>query len=221
MYEFIFASQNMPFTVAITIMLGITILEGMDLFLGVGISDLIESMMPDFDFDIDVDMDVEGNAPSVDSPSGFVKALGWLRFGELPVLVILIIFLTSFGLIGFGVQSVSKSMTGSLLSGGLASIPAFFLSLPVLRVFGGLLARILPKDETDAVSEKSFIGKTATIILGTASHGKSAQAKLQDKHGTTHYVMVEPDNEGDFFETGTCVLLVRQAGPVFKVVFFE
>ena len=34
----------------------------------------------------------------------------------------------------------------------------------------------------------------------------------------THYVMVEPDLEGESFSSPSAVLLVRNAGAVFKVI---
>ena len=209
MIDFALSPENMPFTIAIAMMLGITVLEAMDLFIGAGISDLLESMLPD----MDMDLDLEGDLVSGES-SGFVKALGWLRFGEVPMLV-LILFLTAFGLMGLGVQYLSKIMTGTLMHGMVVSIPVFLVSLPAVRLLGGIAAKIIPKDETDAVSERSFIGRTATIVLGTARAGSPAQAKLTDKNGTVHYVMVEPDVTGGQFETGDSVLLVSQEKAVF------
>ena len=219
MISFFFAPQNTPFLIAIGVMAGITLLEAADLFFGAGISDLIESAMPEMDLDVDGGF-AHGDAAEIDAsePSGFVKVLGWLRFGQVPILVILILFLTFFGLAGLGFQLLSKSLMGKLTPAILASIPAFIVSLPMLRAATGAIARIVPKDETDAVSEKSFIGRTATIVLGKASPGKPAQAKLQDKHGLTHYVMVEPDEPVEIFEQGTTVLLVDQAGAVFKAI---
>jgi hypothetical protein len=55
----------------------------------------------------------------------------------------------------------------------------------------------------------------AVITLGKATKGKPAQAKLKDKFGTTHYIMVEPDLEDDTFLQGDPVLIVRQAGAVY------
>ena len=72
MIGFILSPENMPFTIAIFMMLCITVLEAMDLFLGMGLSDLFESLLPD----LDVDLSVDGDAMSGDSSSGLVKALG-------------------------------------------------------------------------------------------------------------------------------------------------
>jgi hypothetical protein len=99
-----------------------------------------------------------------------------------------------------------------------ASVLAFSASLPAVRFSGGILHRIMPKDETTAVSQGSFIGRVAVLTLGTATAGNAAQAKLRDAHGQDHYIMVEPDNKEDQFSQGDAVLLVRHTGACFYVI---
>ena len=212
MIGFLLASQNLPFTVAITLMLGIACLEGITTLLGVGISSLLESVVPDLDLDVDLD------SPEMSSGSILTKVLGWLRIGEVPALILFIVFLTAFGIIGLFLQAAIIEIAGFLLPMAIASVGAFFLALPVVRLLGGILSKIMPKDETEAVSESSFIGRVAVITLGRASSGKPAQAKLQDQHGQAHYIMVEPDASAEVFETQTAVLLVSQHGSTFKCI---
>ena len=136
----------------------------------------------------------------------------------MPVIMLLVIFLTSFGLIGLALQSFLNNLTGTLLPGGIAVVPALLLAVPLVRVFGGFLGRILPKDETDAVSEDSLVGQIATLTLGTATKGSPAEAKVKDTRGTTHYIMVEPDVDGEALSAGSAVLLVRRTGAVFTAI---
>ena len=126
----------------------------------------------------------------------------------------------SFGLFGLGVQAVANFILGAMLPAWLAAIPVLVVAVLCVRVFGSVLARIMPKEETDAVSSKTFIGRVAIVVTGTARTGHPAQAKLRDEHGHTHYVMVEPDVDGDDtdYPTGTDVLLVSQAGAVFRAI---
>jgi len=49
------------------------------------------------------------------------------------------------------------------------------------------------------------------VVGGSAAHGKPAQARVTDEFGTTHYVLVEPEDEGEQIASGEVVLLVRQA----------
>ncbi|MCF6235480.1 MAG: YqiJ family protein [Gammaproteobacteria bacterium] len=73
-------------------------------------------------------------------------------------------------------------------------------------------------DETDAVSEETFIGRVAKITLGKAEISSPAQAKLKDEHGQIHYIMVEPDMQNEIFETGRLVILVSRVGAIFKAI---
>ena len=212
MLEFITAPQNIPFSVALAVMFGIAILEGITALFGAALSGLLETLIPGVEFNADLS-DVE-----VQSPNALSRLLGWLRIGQVPVLILFVIFLTSFGLIGLGLQSLSHTITGSLLPYYIMSIPAVFLSMPSVRVLGGAIGHIMPKDETDAVSPETFIGRIATITLGTAKKGSPAEAKIKDHLGTTHYIMVEPDSEGDEFNVNTPLLIISREGHIFKTI---
>ena len=212
MISFLFASQNMPFTVALAVMLIIAFLEGVSTLLGAGIFSFIDSLLPELDMDADID------SPDFESSGLFSKLLSWIRIGEVPAIMLLVIFLTAFGLIGLGIQSFAQKTLGNLVPGSLASIPAVFLGILFVRIFGGILGKIMPKDETEAVAETSFIGRTAVVTLGTASSGNPAEARLKDKFGQAHYVMVEPDEAGERFENGTQVVLISQQAAIFKAI---
>lgn len=216
MIEFLLAGENMLFAVALGLMAAIGFLEGVAAMIGLGVSGLLDSMLPDipdtdFSFDADADFDLHAG-------SGLTKLLGWLHVGRVPVLVLFIIFLTAFGLCGLALQWFAVRSLGFLLPPFVATVPAFLAALPAVRVCGGILARVIPKDETSAVSEESFVGLIATLTLGTARRCEPAQAKLRDKFGQTHYVMVEPDGQDDEFASGTQVLLVRRNGSVFQAI---
>jgi hypothetical protein len=212
MINFLLASQNMPFTVALAVMLIIAFLEGISTLLGAGIFSFIDSLLPDLDIDADLDI------PDFEASGPFSKLLGWLHIGHVPAIMLLVIFLTAFGLIGLGLQSFALRTLGNLLPGSFASIPAVLLGFPIVRLFGGILGKFMPKDETEAVAETSFIGRIAVITLGNASPGNPAEAKLRDKFGQTHYVMVKPDESDERFENGTQVVLVSQQGAIFRAI---
>ncbi|WP_345985623.1 YqiJ family protein [Sulfurimonas sp. HSL-1656] len=188
MTEFLFAGGVFPFTVAIGIMFAIALLEGVGMLIGAGLSEVIESLLPDIDFDI--------NPPDASSTGLFTKLLGWMYYGRVPVLIILVCFLTAFGLTGMTMQAFIHGLLGFYLPSLIAVAAALFASLPFTRGFTALMARILPKDETSAISAEDFIGKSAVITLGTARQGAPAEAKFTDRFGQTHYVMVEPDETG-------------------------
>ena len=217
--------ENVLFTTAIVVMLGIAVLEGVATLLGMGMSSFIDNMLPDtpdvdvdVDMDFDLDADADIDAPEIGHASALSSLLGWLCIGKVPALILLVVLLTVFGLGGLIVQAVIAGVIGGPLTAWIVAPVVFIASLPVVRVFGLGFAKLMPKEETTAVTRDSFIGRVATITLGTAKKGMPAQAKLTDQHGQTHYVMVEPDVDGDAFDAGDQVLLVSGESAVFRVI---
>ncbi|MCW7754398.1 YqiJ family protein [Desulfobotulus sp. H1] len=206
MWELLLASENMAFSTALAIMLLIGILEGTASLIGAGSSSFFDSLIPDLD------------AGTADFGGSTGRFLVWLRIGQVPVLVILILFLTSFGLTGLMLQAAVASLFGSFLPGWLAAIPVLVLSFFLTRFLGGLLHRIIPKDETLAVSRASLIGRVAVITLGTASRGNPAEAKTKDIYGRMHYFLVEPDRDEDVFSTGNEVLIVSLTNHIYRAI---
>ncbi|MEP6011570.1 MAG: OB-fold-containig protein, partial [Parasphingorhabdus sp.] len=90
--------------------------------------------------------------------------------------------------------------------------------LPVTGILSRPLSRIIPKDETTAVSIDDLTGRRATIDIGTAKPGFPARAKAKDRHGYSHALMVEPDSDDGIFNAGEEVLLVRREDDIFKAV---
>lgn len=205
---FLLQDGNLLFTAALVLMLMIAVMEGVMTLIGVGLSDLLDNLLPDFD--LDTDMPDTGNG-------GLTRLLGWLRFGEVPALILLVAFLVSFGVTGLLLQMFVEALFGFLLPAWLMAIPVFLLALPQVRAVGNVLRRFAVGDETEAVGRKSFIGRVAVITIGQAAAGSPAEARFSDEFGTTHYVMVEPDGE-ETFSQGEQVLLVEERGATFHVI---
>ncbi|WP_444906722.1 YqiJ family protein [Microbulbifer sp. SSSA008] len=203
---FLLQDQNLIFTGALILMFMIALLEGVMTLIGVGISDLLDNLLPDFDVDV----------PDTGLSGGMTKLLGWLRFGEVPALILLVTFLVSFGVTGLVAQMLIESVVGYLLPGGLLAVAVFFLALPQVRFVGNIMRRFAVGDESEAVERNSFIGRVAIITIGKAEIGSPAEARFSDEYGTTHYVMVEPD-ESETFNQGDKVLLVEELGAHFRV----
>jgi hypothetical protein len=210
MFEFIIAPENTPFAVALLILMIIAILEGVGALFGAGISSIFGGLFPDSNIEIDV--------ADLNSPGIFARALSWLRVGQVPILVLIIVFLLGFGISGLILQNFLLMTFGLMLPAFVAAILAFAISLPIVRVLGSGLNKIIPKDETSAVSKDTFIGRVATITLGESKNGSPAEAKVKDSFGKYHYIMIEPDIEGDIFVQGSKVLLVRQSGSKFYAI---
>ncbi|WP_193163683.1 YqiJ family protein [Microbulbifer hainanensis] len=206
---FLLQDGNLLYTGALVLMLMIAALEGVMTLIGVGISDLLDNLLPDTDIDLD--------APDTEAGGVLTRFLGWLRFGEVPALILLVAFLVAFGITGLLLQMLVLGLVGFLLPSWLLAIPVLLLALPQVRFVGNLLRRFAIGDETEAVGRKSFIGRVATITIGEAAAGSPAEARFSDEFGTTHYVMVEPEDD-ETFSQGEQVLLVEERGASFRAI---
>lgn len=207
LFEFLFHSENFFYSASLILMLLIAILEGVLIIIGVGLSDMIDSLIPDFDTEVDFSVDNDGFALS--------KFFSWIRLKEVPILMLFVIFLSSFGMIGLIIQVILLNISTTLWSSGIAFIPAFILAIYSLNIFGGWLSRILPKDETSSISKNDLIGHVAVITLGKARKDFPAEAKTRDKYGQTHYFMIEPSEEKIEFIQGDKVLILKEIGNIF------
>jgi len=209
LYEFIADGHNAPFAGALALMLLIAVFEGAAMLVGMGLSNLVDSMLPDIDLDAEVP----------DTPaSALSRFLGWLHIGRVPFLVLMVLFLTAFGLIGYGLQSLMLGLGGMLLSPLIVAPVALMGALPVVRLLGGGIGKIMPQDESSAISEEEYIGLLATITLGHARRGYPAEARLKDRYGQVHYIMVEPEGVDEEFVQGDEILLVGRASSRFTAI---
>ncbi|MEQ8405650.1 MAG: YqiJ family protein [Oceanicaulis sp.] len=217
-----------PFAVALVLMLVIALAELAGALMGIAPSGFLDNMLPEIEVDLDAEVDLAGSggaldadavaAPDAPGAGPLSSVLGWLCVGKVPILVLLIAFLTAFGLAGYAVQAALSSLFGVTLPAALAVVPALCAAVPATRASGLVLARLIPKEQTDAVSRTGFIGRIAVVIRGVARQGSPAEAKLTDAHGLTHYLLVEPDDAGEQFTAGDAVLLVREAGGRYRAI---
>lgn len=154
--------------------------------------------------------------------SGFGEALTTLLgLGRVPLLIWLAALLFVFATLGVIGQSVLASMFGAPLSAGWAALAAGAAALPLNSLAMRPLAAILPKDETTAIAIDDLVRRDAEIQIGTARAGSPARAKVVDRHGQAHFVMVEPHDQTVALNAGDTVLLVRREGQTFYGVQYE
>lgn len=190
MWEIFNTSAFAPFVIAGMVLVILLVVEMLGFFFG-GMSGFLDNLLPDSLVDADFDADADISVHS-DLSLG-LRALDWLYVGRIPTMILLILFIASFCITGLLIQQVSLAILGNYISPWLASLDALVMSVPILKLLAALLYPILPKDESSAVTGDSLVGKPARILLGTASIGKPAQAKITDEYGQNHFVMVEPD----------------------------
>lgn len=191
----LFAPQTWPFTVATFLLVLIALVEVIAMMVGASLSEWVQHALPD---------------PWDDIHGPFDKLLGWLHVGRVPMLVLLVLFFAGFALTGFALNMAAQRFLGEWVP-PLISVPlAFLATLPLVRYLGAGLGRLIPQDQTYAVSFESLIGRVATVVTGTARQGYPAQARVANEHGQNLYVMVEPEIDGPEFQSGERILLTKQ-----------
>ena len=186
------APENSPFLIASVVLLAIAAVEGLGLVIGASASHWLDNLL---------------HSPT----DGMAESwLGWLHVGRVPLLALIVVFLAAFALAGFTVNIVVSSLFGGYLPAVFGAPLALVAALPVVRFVASALARIMPKEETSAVSIDSLVGRIATVVSGVARQGYPAQARVTSDYGQTLYVMVEPDNAQSSFASGEPVLLVKR-----------
>ena len=186
--SFFLLPESLPYVAALGVLIALGIIEGLSLLFGASAWHWLDGMV--------------GHEP----PDGF---LGWLHVGRAPLLVLVAIFLTMFAITGLVINMLDAGLL-HLVPPRWASVPlAVLASIPVMRALGTGIGRLMPREETYAVSFASLVGRVATM-LGHARAGYAAQAKTSDGQGHTLYLMVEPDETVGELAIGSDVLLVRQ-----------
>lgn len=197
------APYNLPFLIAFGMLALIAVAQL------AGVSEAIEGA-GDFD------------APDGLDAGGFGEALTTLLgLGRVPILIWLSTLLFVFGSTGVIGQAVLASTLGAPLSAGWAALLAGGAALPLNAIAVRPLAAIMPKDETTAIGLNELVRRDAEIQIGTARTGSPARARVIDRHGYPHFVMVEPHDGTQELNEGDTVLLVRREGQIFFGVQYE
>ncbi len=204
MLDFFLADFNLPYTLALTLVMAIALLEGVALIIGLSFASFLDEL-----FVIDLDIDPEL------SSSGLSATLGWLYFHRLPFLVWLVLLLCSFGVVGSVLNFI-------LVMPLFITLPiSFVFTVFITRYLAKRIAKIIPRNESSAASSSSFSGKLATITIGKASKGNAAEAVLRDQFNQKHYVLVEPECDQQVFEQGTQVVLVEKLSSSWLAIEFK
>nr|WP_239538025.1 OB-fold-containig protein [Dyella mobilis] len=180
--------QSAPFITAIGLLLVLGLIEGIVLAFGISALHWLDGIL------------------AHESPDGF---LGWLHIGRVPLLVLLTLFLTFFALCGLTCNILCSIVFDDAVSLTVSLPLATVAGLAAIRILGRRLARLIPREETYAVSFASLVGRMASM-LGKGRHEHPAQAKAADGNGHTLYLMVEPEKNAPELPPGSVVLLVRQ-----------
>ncbi len=225
MFDLLSAPHSLPFAVALTIVLGLFLLEFLGSLLGMTVLGLggdgpDVDLDADFDVAADLDADIDLDAPdtSGDAPELSTGLLGRLGAGRVPFLIWMVSLLTMFGLFGLAIQSAAAAVLGVPLYVVIAAALALPPALVATRFIANWVAILMPKTETSAIRTRHLGGRHGVITQGAASRGKPAEAKIKDRFGNIHYLRVEPLADDGIFPQGSDVTLIRKRGDKFFVI---
>lgn len=187
------AAHNLPFAVALAVMALLAVVQA------TGVGELLGGH--------DADADADGGPAD-----GLMLVFG---VGRVPFMIWLACFLLLFAALGVGIQSLAEALTGAPLDRWLAALLAAAAALPANGVLVRPVGALLPGDETTAVGLDSLVGRRARIVTGRSAAGHPARARVEDRFGHPHHVMVEPHEQGAEMLEGDEVLLVRRESETF------
>jgi len=201
-------------------LLGATLLglgEGADIDLDgpdMGVIDAPE--IPDMgDLDL-TDFDPDVPEVSTVSSGGALHALG---LGRVPFMIWFAALLVGFGLTGQALQMAATAVLGAAAPLWLAVPIAGIAGFSFARASSGLLSRLLPRTETEALSERSFGRRRGIITQGTARRGAPAEVRVTDRYGNAHYLRAEPLRDSEEITSGSEVLVLRhRSGGGYRLV---
>jgi hypothetical protein len=234
LFDFLFAPVNVPFAISLGILGGLLLVEIATLVAGIPFSAKIDAMFdlhgPDLHAPDLHGPDLHGpdlHGPHVHGghagldvshePGVFGTAWDWLNAGRVPLLILIMIMLGSFGTIGYMIEGVSHSFIGWLPT-FMAAIPAFIVTIPVTRRVSLLVSKVVPRDETYVVEAGSLVGQTGIIVTGPLAENTIARVKVKDAHGNNHFPWVRTRDPNLKLDNGDHVLLVEHIGSEYLAI---
>lgn len=199
--DILLAPDVRPFAVAAAIMLVLGGIEFLTTVIGFSLSDLF------------------GHDASADSGGhhGLDGLFLWINAGRLPLLMLIILALGVFSIAGFLLQGVAHTV-GTTVPVAIAALVAAVASVPVIRSTSRTLARIIPRDETYAVSDADFVGKVAQVAVGPLDQGLPGKVRLKDVFGNWHTLTARASADSTPLPVGASVLLVDRDAKSFIAI---
>lgn len=196
MLSFLLDDANFWFSCALGIVIALFILEMAGMFFGVSLLGLVDDQAA-----LDAD---------ADTSSGFTEFGSWLALDRVPLLVWLVLLLTTFGTAGLTFNFLSLTLLDTYFARWLITLLAVVAGLFFTARFGTFIARLLPKQESSATTADELVGTVGHITVGVARQNSPAEGKFIDAHGQPHYLLVEPLEPDEQFSQGEKILLIQK-----------
>lgn len=189
-----------------------------------GDGDLDQDLDADHDFDADQDLDadhdvdtdhdaemegdhdasVDHDADDAGHGSLSLAALSWLGLGKVPLSIILMVLLLTWGVVGF-IANTAMDSRGA--AAALVSIPvAAAISLLVTHFVAAMIGRYLPLYETTAHRRHELLGKVGEAIFPIDQ--KFGMVAVRDETGDLYQIACRTESQGETIPKGSNVQLV-------------
>ncbi|WP_417809284.1 OB-fold-containig protein [Thioclava sp.] len=181
----------------------------------------------EFDLPSDIAAQVELDLGGYDSPTAITHDVSGTSAGgildvlgmrKVPMTVWLAIFLALFAGAGLVMQTLLSATFGWTLPRLIAVPIALVPALALTRAIASGIARLIPRTQTSAISERSLGRCRGVVTIGTARRGNPAQVRITDGYGNTHYTMLEPLSDSDEITQGSEVLVLRLPRGLLRLV---
>ena len=189
--DVLLAPDVRPFAVAAAIVVVVACIELITTLIGFSLGEF---------FGKEIDLHVESESPI----SGLFF---WINAGRVPLLIFILLVLGIFSVEGFFLQAIAHGL-GFSVPASIAALAAAAGTIPVARVTSRGIARIIPRDETYAVSDADFVGLVATVTIGPLDQGLPGKVRLKDVFGNWHSVAARASPDSTTLPVGASVLLV-------------
>ena len=160
----------------------------------------------------------EVTSPSAGSSTALRTALDLLGLRRLPLSLSLALFSATFAAAGLFPQVLLHELVGVMLPLSLIVPAAVVAAAVTTRTLARFVARIIPRDESSAISERNLGRRRGRVVVGTARAGSPAQVRVTDGYNNSHYIMVEPLSTDDEIPEGSEVLVLRLPGGGLRLV---
>ena len=214
MVDFLLTQANLPFTLSLSFVLILGAFEALSMCIGYSLVGALDDWAPS-------DVDMDSNGERLGEVSGLTEIAAWLCLDRLPLLIWFALVLISFSITGYISNYISLATSHELLPQSVTLPIALFFTALSCRYVGALVARILPKNGSCAVSIDGLLGSVGTVTIGCAIKGNPSEALVKDQYQQKHYVLVEPELPGIEFSRGTQVVLLRREGTVWSAARFD
>ena len=205
---FFLAHENWPFTFALAFVIALGLFELLAVLLGLSLLNTIDDILP-----TKTDLDFRQHTVSY--------ILNWICLGKLPLLIWLILALTSFAILGYAMNHLSILWLYHFQPVWIVVSSSALLTIFSIHFTGNWLVKLLPQSTMDTLDRDDLAGSIGKIAIGTATYDCPAKALVKDAFLQKHYVSVIPDSPKETFTQGTPVILLCRRGDLWLAARYQ